>query len=247
MERTSRIHFLGCKVDRYNFEETVAKVKEYMQGTDSIQIITLNPEMVMNAREDEQLHELIGTSQIITPDGISIVWATKKLGDPVPERVTGIDLMERLCKEAAEVGWNVFLLGGAPGIAEKAADNLTKKYPGLQIVGTHDGYFKDEESEEITKMIKMSCTDILFAGMGAPKQEFWIRKHMWPAGVKVSMGVGGSFDVLSGTKKRAPHIFINLHLEWLYRLLIEPSRIKRQMVLPKFVGLVLKEEHLKRR
>ena len=236
-----RIHFLGCKVDRYDFEETIAKIEEYMQGTEAAQVVTLNPEMVMNAREDEQLRELIGTAQIITPDGISIVWATKKFGDPVRERITGVDLMERLCREAAANGWRVFLLGAAPGVAEKAALNLQRKYPGLQVAGTHDGYFKEEESPEIVRQMKDGHTDILFVGMGAPKQEFWIRRNMWMTGARVSMGVGGSFDVFSGLKKRAPEWTIRLHIEWLYRLLSEPSRIKRQIVLPKFAWLVIKE------
>ena len=238
---SSRIHFLGCKVDRYDFEQTVARIREYLAGDESIQVVTLNPEMVMNTQHNEQLRELIGTSRIITPDGISIVWATRQFKDPVPERITGIDLMERLCAEAPSHSWRVFLLGAAPGVAEKAAENLRQKYPGIQIAGTHHGYFKDEESPQIVQTIKDSKTDLLFVGMGAPRQEFWIRQNMWPSGAKVSIGVGGSFDVISGMKKRAPQWVIKLHIEWLYRLLCEPSRFKRQLNLPKFMCLVLKE------
>lgn len=241
MGKRSRVHFLGCKVDRYDFEQTVERIEEYTRGDEPIQIVTLNPEIVMAARQDEQLRELIGTSQIITPDGISIVWATKKFKDPVPERITGIDLMDRLCREAAANNWRVYLLGGAPHIAEKAAENLQKKYPGLLVAGTHDGYFSEDETPELVRQIKEEKTDLLFVGMGAPKQEFWIRRNMWLSGAKVSMGVGGSFDVFSGTKKRAPQWAIRMHLEWLYRLVKEPSRLKRQLILPKFVWLVLKE------
>ena len=241
MNKSNRIHFLGCKVDRVDFEQTVQRIKEYMKGVDSIQVVTLNPEMVMNARQDETLRELIGTAQIICPDGISIVWAAKKFKDPLKERITGVDLMDRLCLEASVYGWRVFLLGGAPHVAEKAAANLQVKYPGLVVAGTHDGYFSEEESAALVQQMKEAHTDMLFVGMGAPKQEFWIRRNMWLSGAKVSMGVGGSFDVFSGEKKRAPQWIIRMHLEWLYRLACEPSRLKRQLILPKFVGLVVKE------
>ncbi|MBO8138745.1 MAG: WecB/TagA/CpsF family glycosyltransferase [Desulfotomaculum sp.] len=170
---------------------------------------------------------------------------TADLVTPVKERVTGIDLMLRLCERGARENWRVFLLGAAPGVAEEAAEKLKNKYPGLVIAGTHDGYFKREENDRIVKMIRSAEPHILFVALGMPKQEQWIAEYQHKTGVPVAIGVGGSFDVISGRKKRAPGWTQRLKVEWLYRLIKESWRIKRQLVLPKFALLVLRKYLLK--
>jgi N-acetylglucosaminyldiphosphoundecaprenol N-acetyl-beta-D-mannosaminyltransferase len=192
------------------------------------------------------LREIINSADLVTPDGIGIVWAGRKLGFDVKERVTGIDLFYRLCSQAPKQGWKVYLLGSAPGVAEAAANQLAAAYPGLQICGTHHGYFSEADMPVILQEIRQAAPHILFVALGAPKQEIWIKNYKQELGVPACVGVGGSLDVIAGNKKRAPEWMIKLNLEWLYRLLSEPSRIQRQLVLPKFVGLVLKNQAGKR-
>jgi len=202
----------------------------------------LNAEIVYQAQEDPELLNIINEADLVTPDGIGIVWAGQKLGYPLRERVTGIDLLYNLCAEAAQEGWKIYFLGAAPGVAEAAARQLCFTYPGLKICGWHDGYFSDEEVNGIINNIRELQPDLLFVALGAPKQEFWIKQYKQEINVPVLIGVGGSFDVVAGIKERAPKWMIKANLEWLYRLLKEPSRFKRQLALPKFVMLVLKKK-----
>ncbi|MGI5879629.1 MAG: WecB/TagA/CpsF family glycosyltransferase [Syntrophomonadaceae bacterium] len=231
---------LGCRIDNLDMQQTVDKVESLINSDTAAQIITLNAEILYHAYYDHELRELINRADLVTPDGIGIVWASRKLGQPVKERVTGIDLLQNLCSRAADKGWPIYLLGAAPGVAQTAAENLTQRYPGLKICGIRHGYFGPEDHEQIRADIINSNPALLFAGLGAPKQEYWIRDNLPRLETKVCMGVGGSFDVLSGIKQRAPDWIIKLNLEWLYRLMAEPSRLKRQTVLPRFIWLVLK-------
>lgn len=235
-----RVELLGVYIDALNMEQTVDKVAGFIRSGRPHRIITVNPEYLYRGQYQRELLELAHGADLLTADGVGIVWACRLAGRPVPERVTGIDLMQRLCARAATEGWRVFLLGAAPGVAQAAADKLTQLHPDLQIVGIHHGYFTDMESDNIVKNIREAAPDILFVALGAPRQEQWIARYQPRMGVPVAMGVGGSFDVISGKKKRAPMWVQRLKMEWLYRLLSEPSRIKRQLVLPKFVLLVLK-------
>ncbi|HNX92703.1 MAG TPA: WecB/TagA/CpsF family glycosyltransferase, partial [Syntrophomonas sp.] len=174
------------------------------------------------------------------PDGIGIVWAGRRLGYPFEERVSGIDLLYLICERAPQEGWKIYFLGAAPGIADEAARQLTQKYPAINICGIHDGYFSEEQQQSMLEEIKALQPDILFVALGAPGQEYWIHKYRQAIEVPVAIGVGGSFDVIAGIKSRAPEWMIRANLEWLYRLLKEPSRLKRQMALPKFVLLILR-------
>ncbi len=232
--------FLECRIDNLDMQQTVDKIESFINSQTGAQIITLNAEILYQAQYDDELRELINQADLVTPDGIGIVWAARKLDKPVKERVSGIDLLQNLCSRAAEKGWAIYLLGAAPGVAQSAAKNLIQNYPGLKICGIRHGYFGLEDYEQIRTDILSSKPAILFAGLGAPKQEYWIRDNLPQLGSVICMGVGGSFDVLSGIKQRAPEWIIKLNLEWLYRLMAEPSRIKRQTVLPRFIWLVLK-------
>ena len=171
-------------------------------------------------------------------DGAGVLWAAKVLDLPLRERVPGVDLTQAICEMAAREGYGVYFLGAAPGVAEKAAAVLRGRFPGLRVVGTHDGYFPPEEEERLVEEIRAARPDVLFVALGMPKQEQWIRKHQERLGVPVLMGVGGSFDVISGNLPRAPQWMQNFGLEWLYRVYLEPQRLPRLLALPRFVGVV---------
>ncbi|MTI80435.1 MAG: WecB/TagA/CpsF family glycosyltransferase [Firmicutes bacterium] len=240
-----RVELLGAYIDALNMQETVKRVVEFVHSDRPHRVITLNPEYLYQAQTRRDLLDLANSADLVTPDGTGIVWACKTAGFPVPERVTGIDLMLHLCEQGSHEGWRVFLLGAAPGVAEEAAEKLKQQYPGLEIAGTHDGYFKDAESEQIAGMINESKPHLLFVALGMPRQEQWIAKYQPKMGVPCAIGVGGSFDVISGRKQRAPEWTQKMKVEWLYRLAKEPSRLKRQLVLPKFATLVIRRYLLK--
>jgi bacterial polymer biosynthesis proteins, WecB/TagA/CpsF family len=242
MTKRKRADILGCQVDLGTLEEGIIRIKDLIQRGRPAQVITLNAEIVYQAQDHKELKAIINQADIVTPDGIGIVWGGRQLGYAFKERVTGIDLLCRLCREAPVQGWKIYLLGSAPGVAEEAGQRLVKDFPGLNICGSHHGYFKDEDIPGIVDEIRQCAPHILFVSLGAPKQEEWIKKYKDQLGVPVSVGVGGSLDVIAGHKKRAPRFMIQLNLEWLYRLISEPSRIKRQLALPRFAVLILRSK-----
>lgn len=237
---------LSARLDALTMEETVERVAGFIRSGRPHRIITLNPEFLYRAQFDERLMELVNRADLVTPDGVGIVWACRVAGEPVPERVTGIDLMLRLVKRAAGEGWRVFFLGAAPGVAGEAAGKLALAHPGLQVAGTHHGYFKDDEGAKVAGLVREARADLLFVALGAPRQEQWIDRHLEETGAAAAMGVGGSFDVISGRVQRAPQWVQRLRLEWLARLLRDPSRWRRQTVLPLFAWLVIKKYKLQR-
>ncbi|MCL6558848.1 MAG: WecB/TagA/CpsF family glycosyltransferase [Firmicutes bacterium] len=237
----TRKSLLGLEIDAVTLTEAVARVAAFVSQNGTHQVVTLNPEYLYRARTEEDLQEIVRGASLVTADGVGIVWAARVLGVDVPERVTGIDLMLAICEQAAVRGWRVFLLGGRPGIAEKAAAELIRDFPGLTVAGVYHGYFKAEEELSVVAKIKRAKPHVLFVGLGAPAQERWIYQNRVKLGVPVAMGVGGSFDVLSGKVKRAPVWMRRLGLEWLARLIREPWRWRRMLVLPLFVFYVLKQ------
>ncbi|NQT29740.1 MAG: WecB/TagA/CpsF family glycosyltransferase [Candidatus Saganbacteria bacterium] len=230
------INFAGIKVDNVTLAEASARVFALLSSTKPQLIVTPNPEMIVTSQSDKELKEIINSAALRVPDGISMVVVSKILGKPLKERVSGIDLMLSIIKSPLKKGLKIFLLGGKPGVAEKAAVNLARKYPAINIVGTQDGYFKDDA--KIIEEIKKAQPDILFAGLGAGRQEKWLNRHLKELGVPVSMTIGGTLDVISGQKKRAPKWIQALYIEWLYRLITEPNRWKRQLALPQFLWLM---------
>ncbi|CFX03403.1 Glycosyl transferase WecB/TagA/CpsF [Syntrophomonas zehnderi OL-4] len=242
MKSNEKALILGANVDIVDFGQALQRIKQLIKAGTPSHIITLNAEILYQAQDNEDLLNVINAADLVTPDGIGIVWAGKKLGYPFLERVTGIDLLYLICEEAAQESWKIYMLGAAPNVAETAAKQLTQKYPGLKICGCHDGYFASDETDQIIEDIKKSQPDILFVALGAPKQEFWIKEHKDALSVPVLIGVGGSFDVVAGIKERAPEWVIKANLEWLYRLVKEPSRFKRQLALPRFTVEVLKQK-----
>lgn len=232
---------LGARIHGVTMDEALNRIAAFIEAGSPHQVITLNAEILYRATKEPELMALINRADLVTPDGAGIVWAAGKLGRPVPERVTGIDLLQAVAQKAPEAGWKIFLYGGEPGIAEQAAVNLQKKHPGLMIAGTAHGFIPPEAQEELREQIRIAQPHILLVALGAPRQEFWIRDNLSSLGVPVAIGVGGSFDVIAGKARRAPLWVQKAQLEWLYRLIKEPWRYKRMLALPRFMALVLRE------
>ncbi|HHV71947.1 MAG TPA: WecB/TagA/CpsF family glycosyltransferase [Clostridia bacterium] len=236
-----KVKILDIPIDILTMEQAIELIDSFIQGGGRKQIVTANAEIIFRAKNDSSLRRIIQQADLVTADGSGVVWAAKRLGRPLPERITGIDLMQNLMKLAVEKDYTVFLLGSKPGIAELAAENLKKAYPGLKLLGVQDGYFSVQEEKEIVARLKALAPNLLFVGLGSPKQEEWINRYIKELPGTVAMGVGGSFDVLSGQISRAPKWMQKAGLEWLYRLLKEPWRIRRMSALPKFMLKVLQE------
>jgi len=235
--------FLDLKVPVKSYKEMLEYIGEILdKNIRGFSIASVNPEICVAAREDSSLREAINRFSIGIPDGNGIVLASKIQGGEIKERITGIDLMLSLCDIAQKRGLTVFLLGAAPKVAREAEKKLVEKFPKLKVCGTHDGYFKFEEQLEIVELIRESETDILFVGLGSPRQEAFIDRFKGETKCRILMPVGGSFDVISGNLKRAPKIYIKLGLEWLYRAMKEPKRAKRLLKLPQFLVLIIAEK-----
>ena len=214
---------LGVNIDDVNLDETVNIVKNWLSKRGKHYIVTPNPEIVVMAQKDEKLKNIINRADLAIPDGIGL-----KLSTDIENTTPGIDVMEELVKIAAEKGFTTGFLGGRDKVAEKSAECLKKKYPKLKVS------FVSEEPE------KIPAADILFVAFGAPKQEYWIAANLDKIPVRVTMGVGGAFDYISGRAPRAPRWIRDLGFEWLFRLIIQPWRIKRQLALVKFIFYMLK-------
>ncbi len=238
------IDILGITIDDVTLQQSVERFKEIIEredGQDGLSlIVTPNPEIILAAQKDERIVRTLNGAALAIPDGVSIVKASAMLGTPVKERVTGIDFTFEALRYLASAGRSAYFLGAKPGIAEAAAKNVCEKIPRLVVAGTHDGYFKPEEEAGIVADINASGADFLCLALGSPKQEFFADDHRGELKVKAAIGVGGSFDVWSGTLKRAPGIFRKLGVEWLYRLMQEPSRLGRMSKIPQFFALVRK-------
>lgn len=241
------VSIFGIPVSKWGMRDTVNHLCEAVESGKPHQIITANPIMVMAALEDPAYNVIMQEAELIVPDGTGVVWAAQKAGEPIEERVPGIELLHELMKEGQQRGWKIYLLGSTKEVIQETALRLTEQYPGTAIVGARDGYFGPDQDQEVIDGIRAVSPHLLFVARGADTQEPWIHKHKHSLGVPLMMGVGGSFDVISGKTKRAPKAFQKLRLEWLYRLLSEPSRLPRMAALPKFVVRVLREgENLKK-
>ncbi|MGI6451504.1 MAG: WecB/TagA/CpsF family glycosyltransferase [Desulfitobacteriia bacterium] len=238
----TKINVLGINIDLWSLAESVVLITESIAGGKKLRIVTANPELIYKARKQKELQDIINSADLVLPDGIGVVWALKQLGCTAAERVTGIDLTEYLLQEGSRRGWRVFLLGARPGVAEKAVARQATKYPGLIFCCQH-GFFPAEEEPSVLERIRRFAPDLLLVGLGAPRQEFFNAAHQGIAGA--SIGVGGTIDVLAGEVKRAPAFFRRSNLEWFYRLVTQPSRIRRQAVLPLYVLKVLRQKYLK--
>lgn len=229
---SGKLSILGVKVDRVTRKEALEKFAGFMDKEGQSLIVTPNSEIILNADKDPRLKELINNAAMVIPDGIGLVIASKQLGQPLEERVTGIDFAHSALEWCAANDRKVYFLGSKPGIARKAAENMMAEIPGLQIVGARDGYFKAEEEEDVARAIAQTGAEFLCVALGSPKQELFADKYKDILGVKAAVGIGGSLDVWSGTLQRAPEFYCKYGLEWFYRLIQEPSRFKRMAKIP---------------
>lgn len=228
-----RIDVLGVQFDNVTMEQAVEQAAAMIAEGGAHYAVTPNAEFVQRAEKDEKFRTALNGADLVLPDGIGVVYAAKILGRPLQGRCPGCDFAAALCAWMAKDNKKLFLLGAKPGVAEQAAANLEKTYPGLQICGTHDGYFK--EDAPVVEAVRSAGADVVFVCLGAPKQEYWMIEHGAATGASFLIGLGGSLDVFAGTVKRAPEAWQKLGLEWLYRLLKQPSRIGRMAKLPLFL------------
>lgn len=235
------VSVFGIPVCKWGMQDTVSYLTKSVVAGQPHHVITANPIMMMAAIENSDYKSMMQSAELIVADGTGVVWASHKGGDPVAERVPGYDLLHELMKQGEQYGWRVYLLGSTPEVVQETARRLTIQYPGTQIAGYRDGFFGQDEDEEVIDSIVATSPHLLFVARGADTQEPWIAKHKNRLRIPVMMGVGGSFDVISGRTKRAPMAFRKLRLEWLYRLLKEPSRFGRMLALPKFAIRVMRE------
>jgi len=234
------IPILGIPVHAVTMDETLTLIEGYMLEPRVHQIATVNPEFVMAAQSDAAFRHTLLTADLCLPDGVGLLYAARRLGRTLPERVPGSELVYRLAERAAERNWPLFLLGAAPGVAEEAAQRLSERYPDLRIAGTHAGSPAAEENDDIVQRINASGTAQLFVAYGAPNQDKWIeRNRINLTTVRVALGVGGSLDFITGRAVRAPQWAQDAGLEWLYRLYKEPWRWRRMLALPRFGWRVL--------
>ncbi|QYR22090.1 WecB/TagA/CpsF family glycosyltransferase [Paenibacillus sp. sptzw28] len=236
------VSLYGIHFSKLNMEDTIGLLTDRIQQRKPTQVITGNPIMVMAALEDTGFHRVMTGADLVVPDGTGVVWAASYIGEPVSERVPGFDLMHKLLDLGQSRGWRVFLLGSTQEVIRTTADRLKERYPGITIAGYRNGFFGPDDDAEVIREIRESAPDLLFVARAVDTQEPWIGKYKSELGVPVMMGVGGSFDIIAGVLKRAPRLFQRLRLEWLYRLLQQPSRYRRMLALPKFVLKVMRDK-----
>ena len=230
------VTILGVRVDKVTKAQALEEFGRMLDGDRCELIVTPNAEIVEKASKTPKLRRIINEeAALVTPDGVGLIYASKLKGDPIEEKVAGIDFARSAIELCAQLGRSVYLLGSKPGVAEAAAANLEKEIPGLKIAGFRDGYFKDEEEASIVEEINESGADFLCVALGSPKQEYFVIRHRDSLKVKAAAGLGGSLDIWSGQLNRAPAFYIDHGLEWLYRMIQEPRRLKRLPALPVFL------------
>ena len=222
-------------------DQALELVNEYVERSDSPHsIFAINPEKNFQALNDPLLYETYKTADLLIPDGIGVVLAARVLHGIRLTRVPGVEFMEDVCRLSGKKGYKVFIYGAKEHVNKNAVERLQELYPGLEIVGRANGYVKEEDMGDLVNKINESGAEILFLALGSPKQEKWFMTYRVQLNnVRVVQGIGGTLDVIAGNVKRAPEFWRKAGLEWLYRLILDPKRIKRQSVYPLFAGMVL--------
>lgn len=203
-------------------------------------IASVNPERIMQARRETALGAILGRADLALADGIGVVWAARRLGHPLPARVSGVDFLEALAAYGARAGWRFFFLGGAPGAADAAAEVLRGRYPGFTLAGSYGGSADPADDGDTTEAVRASRAQLLFLAYGGGAEEAWLARNLVASGAVIGMGVGGAFDFISGRAQRAPKWMRDRGLEWLHRLSRQPWRWRRMLALPRFALLVLR-------
>ena len=237
----SKTELFGIAFDDLTLSEAADEAQRLMAERRAAYVVTPNPEIVLAAQKDPALKEAIRGASLVLPDGIGVVYASRIVGRPMQGRVPGVEFASLLMEHMAQGQQRVYLLGAKPGIAELAGRNLAQRYPGLTVCGVHDGYFSAEENAAIVAAINKAAPDLLLVCLGAPKQELWMQANAPALHVGVMAGLGGALDVFAGVVERAPRAWCDHGLEWLYRLLKEPKRIKRMIRLPWILAAAVRE------
>ena len=232
---SNNTQIMGVNIFKKDFDAAFTEFVHFTKGNRIRMIFTPNTEFVMMAQKDHEFKSILNSSDLNIPDGFGLILASRinKLG--IHEKIAGIDFMDKILEFCDKTSASIFILGSAEGNAELAAKNINKKYKHIEIKGTYHGYFGKQDELHIVDLINEKKPDILFVALGAPRQEKWIYENSKLLNVQVAMGVGGSIDVWAGKSKRAPKVFINLGLEWFYRLIMQPKRIFRMLVIPRFM------------
>ena len=232
-----KVDILTVKVDRVTMDEATGILCGFFRQDETKMVFTPNSEIILNAYKNPDFAKVLNSADLLVPDGIGVVKAAKILKKPISERVAGFDLIGSVFEKIKISDYTVFLLGSKPGVAESAKAAMEEKFKGIKIVGCENGYFTDDGP--VLEKINAAKPDFLLVCLGSPRQEEWIYKNRDKLCCKVAIGAGGSLDVFAGTAKRAPEFFIKCNIEWLYRLLCQPSRFWRMLSLPKFALTVL--------
>jgi N-acetylglucosaminyldiphosphoundecaprenol N-acetyl-beta-D-mannosaminyltransferase len=238
-----RAAVLGCELDRVEIDEAVLRCERYIEAREPAQYMAVNAAKVVAVQRDQALGRMINRCEIVTADGQSVVWASRLLGDPVPSRVTGIDLMYRLLTLAELRGYGVYVLGARPDVLERALAVLRRRLPGLRIAGYRDGYFSTAEEPAIVSAIRAARPEILFVGLPSPRKEYFLARWRPELDVPLCLGVGGAIDILAGVRRRAPGPVQQLGLEWAFRLVQEPRRLLRRYAVTnsRFLALTVRQ------
>jgi N-acetylglucosaminyldiphosphoundecaprenol N-acetyl-beta-D-mannosaminyltransferase len=239
----SRIEFMGCYIDNLSMEETLQRIQEFILSRKPHQHVVVNVDKVVKANRDPELRRIINECALINVDGMPIVWASRLLGKGLKERVTGVDLFEALMVRAAEKGWRVYFLGARDEVVRGVKERYEKNLPGIKVAGFRNGYWNSEEEAAVVKEITDSRPDLLFVAISSPKKEQFLGKYQAEMKVPFAMGVGGTFDVVTGRVQRAPKWMQRCGLEWFFRFLQEPKRMFRRYFIEDlaFFALLLKE------
>jgi N-acetylglucosaminyldiphosphoundecaprenol N-acetyl-beta-D-mannosaminyltransferase len=234
---------LGCGIDRLDMAGTLERCRTAIEARCYTQHVAINAAKLVSLRKQPELRHIIERCQLVSADGQAVVWASRLLGDPLPERVAGIDLMKALIAMATERGYPIYILGARAEVLQLAVEKLREQHPTLRIAGYHHGYFTHEQDPGIAAEIRAAHPDILFVAMPSPRKERWLGEHSAGLGVPFAMGVGGSIDVVAGVTRRAPRMWQRFGIEWLYRLLQEPRRMFRRYLVTnvEFTAMVARE------
>ncbi len=242
----TRVDVLGCPVDAMSLRETVASCLSLIDNGGGRQV-SVNASKVVLCEKNPELADALGRAEIVSADGVPIVWASKLLGDPIPGRVNGTDLMEALMQVASDRGLRIYILGASTAVLHRASARISERYPGLVVAGTQHGYFAPQREDQVVEQINDAKPDMLFLAMGSPHKEFWLDRNWERLDVGFAMGVGGSIDVIAGRYPRAPRWMQRAGLEWLHRLALEPRRMWRRYLVGNTNFLRILLSHMVRR
>lgn len=243
----NRYPIMNTFVNAVSMDESIDYVERIIKERIPTQHVVINALKINLMEADPKLAEIVNACPLINADGASVVWAAKRLGIPLKERVTGCDMFQNLVRVAAEKGYKIFLFGAKEEVVTKVKSIYEKQYPGIQIVGYRNGYFTEKDEPEIVKQMHDSGADMMFVAFSSPKKEYWVNKYLNEIGIPFVMGVGGSFDIVAGVTERAPKWFQEHGLEWFYRFIQEPKRMWKRYIIgnTKFVALTYKYKFAK--